>query len=239
VQGTASNNYPLRGGKNTLWEGGTRVAGAVAGPGIPPSSVPNAAKFHATDWLPTLVSRASGKDWHSFIKTGEPPYLPGDGVDNWSALSNGVSTARDWLLLETHQNASSLVHGHGLIIGDWKIIKIGPASPNVEDGWWPAPGTDPNMTTYLLKCGARQPPNPAPSAQCVQDFCLFNITADPCEYFNVAADHPQVVSTMLAQLAVYSAMAVPQETPNGCTMSKVPVGQGSFSFVPCDWVPQL
>ena len=34
-EGTASNNYPLKGGKKTIWEGGTRVAGLVSGWGIP------------------------------------------------------------------------------------------------------------------------------------------------------------------------------------------------------------
>jgi arylsulfatase A-like enzyme len=33
-EGTASSNFPLRGGKNTLWEGGTRVIGMVRGPGV-------------------------------------------------------------------------------------------------------------------------------------------------------------------------------------------------------------
>ena len=33
-EGTQSNNFPMRGGKNTLWEGGTRVVAAVRGPSI-------------------------------------------------------------------------------------------------------------------------------------------------------------------------------------------------------------
>ena len=91
-EGTWSSNFPLRGGKNTLWEGGTRVVGAVRGPGIPRGAASDAArsggrraavapltppavrqvsyeKFHATDWLPTLVAMASGRPCTSRPRT--------------------------------------------------------------------------------------------------------------------------------------------------------------------------
>jgi arylsulfatase A-like enzyme len=60
-EGTWSSNFPLRGGKNTIWEGGTRVVGAIRGPGIPKGGKETFEKFHATDWLPTLVSMAAGE----------------------------------------------------------------------------------------------------------------------------------------------------------------------------------
>ena len=125
-EGSMSNNFPLRGGKNTIWEGGTRVIGAIAGPGVafsgqqttndniarlrgfnmaphrdlrcvlrPSTYVPGAGcktrresrikklnpisfvidfsgqftyeKWHATDWLPTLVSMAAGSSWSNFV----------------------------------------------------------------------------------------------------------------------------------------------------------------------------
>jgi arylsulfatase A-like enzyme len=58
-EGDAASNFPLRGGKNTLWEGGTRVVGMVRGPGVAVGAV-SSAYVHASDWLPSLVSMATG-----------------------------------------------------------------------------------------------------------------------------------------------------------------------------------
>jgi arylsulfatase A-like enzyme len=125
-EGTQSNNFPLRGGKNTLFEGGTRVVGFVAGAGIVKKGYALHEKVHATDWLPSLVSMATGgQDFRKFAPAGEPPYLLGDGVDVWATLSSGAPSPRDWLLLETHPEPHT-VHGDAIIVGDWKIYRRGP-----------------------------------------------------------------------------------------------------------------
>lgn len=62
------------------------------------------------------------------------------------------------------------------------------------------------------------------------------MTADPCEYFDVAAAHPDVVASLVARLETFSATAVPPEAGSGCATKKVTVGE-SYSFVPCDWRP--
>ena len=108
-EGTQSNNYPLRGGKNTLFEGGTRVVGLVAGAGVVKTGYTLHEKVHATDWLPSLVSMATGgQDFRKFAPAGEPPYLLGDGIDVWDTLSTGAPSPRDWLLLETHPTAHTV-----------------------------------------------------------------------------------------------------------------------------------
>lgn len=57
----AASNYPLRGVKNTLWEGGVRGAALLWSPLIKqPSRVANQT-FHIADWLPTLYSAAGGE----------------------------------------------------------------------------------------------------------------------------------------------------------------------------------
>jgi arylsulfatase B/arylsulfatase I/J len=48
-------NYPLRGEKATIWQGGVRSAGFITGPGIPKNSSSDQL-FHVTDWLPTVLS---------------------------------------------------------------------------------------------------------------------------------------------------------------------------------------
>ena len=71
------NNWPLRGRKATLWEGGTRAVGFVRGAGIAPhlaGSVSHA-MMHAVDWLPTLAAAVGAPI--------DPGTMGIDGVDLW------------------------------------------------------------------------------------------------------------------------------------------------------------
>ena len=246
-ENTFSNNFPMRGGKNTLFEGGTRVVGMVRGPGVAVGAVSHS-PVHVTDWLPSLVSMATGgADFRQFAPPGEPPYEAGDGLDVWSSIASGGSSPspRDWVLLEAHRGATYLTHGDGLIVGDWKLLQVGPQCPVMENSWIPPPGQNASVTPYFLQCGGANGPRvgPAPNAtQCnYPRACLFNITGDPCEYDDVAAAHPDVVATLQARLATLSATAVPPIVPAGCMPRIVQVrasdGGLAPAYQPCDAPP--
>jgi arylsulfatase A-like enzyme len=80
---SGGNNWPLRGNKDTVWEGGVRGNGFVTGWGVPESlkNTTNTGLMHVTDWLPTLAHIANvsigsvGECW-----TGERLC---DGVCRW------------------------------------------------------------------------------------------------------------------------------------------------------------
>ncbi len=234
-EGTSSNNFPLRGGKNTIWEGGTRVSAFVAGAGVQNAGTTTFAPVHVTDWLPTLVTMASGQNWTNYIAPDEPPYLLGDGMDVWDTIATGA-TVRDWVLLETHPpGANNRVHGDALIVGDMKLIRWNSTMPQDENGWFPPPGQDPSKIIYKglpTPCGA--PPKTVDPHECNSNFCLFNITADPCEYTDLSKQMPGVVSQLQARLATFSATAVPPIQPDGCAMTKLYFSDGSFAWQPCD-----
>ncbi len=125
-EGTWSSNYPMRGGKNTLWEGGTRVVCAVRGPWVGSDLVGTRsyAPVHVTDWLPTILHAASGDAaWRRALPPDEPPFLDGDGIDVMATLRTGVRV-RTELLLETHPRGGDSVHGQGLIVDGWKILHL-------------------------------------------------------------------------------------------------------------------
>ena len=82
------NNYPLRGGKFTLWEGGVRTHAFVFSPNtdLIPASLRGSAyhhMVHVSDWYPTVLE-AMGLDMPA--DTG--PYDL-DGVSFWSAMLGG------------------------------------------------------------------------------------------------------------------------------------------------------
>ena len=54
----SGRNYPLRGGKMTVFEGGTRVRGFINGKSLKPYVYDG--MFHAVDWMPTILHAAIG-----------------------------------------------------------------------------------------------------------------------------------------------------------------------------------
>jgi hypothetical protein len=75
-------NWPYRGQKHEIFEGGCRVAGWINGGLLPPElrGTTSSALIHVTDFLPTFANLAGGLAL---------PTLPLDGVDQWDCLTKG------------------------------------------------------------------------------------------------------------------------------------------------------
>lgn len=86
------SNAPLRGVKNTLFEGGIRSVGFIYSPLLVQSARVSTDLIHVTDWLPTLFSAAGGD-----IGILDPDL---DGIDQWSSLVSVVWLDLKYLVLE-------------------------------------------------------------------------------------------------------------------------------------------
>ncbi|GFR73116.1 arylsulfatase B [Elysia marginata] len=196
--GDACINYPLRGGKWTLWEGGVRgVAFVTGGKNIVlDRGAVNRELMHVTDWFPTLVGVAGG----DFNGT-----KPLDGVDQWDSLSTGASTTRKWVLHNI--DSKNKKKGKKLFpdtfdtriraairVGKYKLITGNPGWGK----WVPPPET--NSSIVEIK-------------ESKKNLWLFNIDKDPEERRDLSAKKPKVVKRILKLLQKVNSKALPPFFP--------------------------
>jgi hypothetical protein len=114
---TPTSNRPLRGGKATMFEGGTRVPGIIVWPGIAAAGSRSDAIIQSEDYYPTLLEALALKpaegqrfDGHSILPALKGDALAGKAVFQYFPHNPGVP---DWLppAVSVHRD-------------DWKLIRI-------------------------------------------------------------------------------------------------------------------
>jgi arylsulfatase B/arylsulfatase I/J len=196
IAASASSNWPLRGGKTTLFEGGVRAIGFLNGGAnfIPAAArgTKRSALMHAVDLLPTLIGIVN-----------ETAGQGTDGVNQWKYITTGsYDTAADERTelpvnilphcdaCTTAPHAGGVAPSYSAIIqGDMKLID---GYVGYSDGWWHNGGADGNYTRE----------NATDTADKLH---LFNLTADPNERNNLAKQLPDVVTKLKARIAFYAA----------------------------------
>ncbi|KAK8765896.1 hypothetical protein V5799_007325 [Amblyomma americanum] len=229
VDNSAGSNWPLRGTKGTLWEGGVRGVAFVWSTFIRRPHVAHQL-MHITDWLPTLYAAAGGK----VDDLGDI-----DGINMWDTLiADNVSPRTEILLnIDPVWNMSALrYHGYKLVEGSLARGRY--------DGWYIAsePGMQPgnanrirsqffsNPGSFNTKCAAartiramgRSMPTHRPdelfvlcgrnngtSCHPMRRPCLFNIDSDPCELDNIAKEHPDILDFLQLRMKQYKKKMVP------------------------------
>ncbi|XP_077991902.1 arylsulfatase B-like [Glandiceps talaboti] len=165
------NNWPLRGSKLTLWEGGTRAVTFVHGNMLEKTGYINNEMMHVVDWYPTLVKLAGG---HT------EPHM--DGMNIWDTISKGDPSPRTEFVYNI-DTLSDPPH-QAIRVGDYKLI-VGKAG-NPGD-WVPPPEYNSNQGIEDGRIGKAS-------------VMLFNIRDDPTEHHNLADTMPAKVAKLKARL---------------------------------------
>ena len=175
----SSNNFPLKGGKYSDFEGGIRVNALASGGWIPSNRRGTVSKdlIHISDWYATFLDIA-GLDIAD--KQAEKAGLPlVDGISQRDVLLGSKHNLRTSI----HVSEECLIEGHmKLVMGSQPMCMWqGPTYPN-------ATGVQPTFLPKGMVCN-----------DCV-DGCLFDIFADPTEHHDLAIEKSATLEAMKARL---------------------------------------
>ncbi|XP_069677744.1 arylsulfatase B-like [Periplaneta americana] len=218
------SNFPFRGIKATLWEGGVRGVGLIWSPLLSDPGRVSEKMMHVSDWLPTLYSAAGG-DVSNLTSM--------DGVNQWRSLVEDTESPRTEVLLNIDEKAKTAAYR----FGQWKLV-IGSFGKNGSyDEYFGEHGRSTSNPVYnisslvnsqawksisasqstvsdnqiqQLRKLASVTCSKGGSYQRVSDCnpslnkmpCLFNVLSDPCETKNVA-DYNKNLATNIYNRLVY------------------------------------
>ena len=196
--GGGANNYPLRGGKLTDWQGGIRVNAFVSGGYLPEKMRGQKTEgyIHLADWYATFCAIAGVDPTDERAAKAKLP--PIDSMNMWPLISGQTTDSPRQDIPASHNT---------LISGNYKIL-----TGNIDQAGWTGPQY-PNTT------------NPAGGIKAIEHCgdtgCLFNIMEDPEERVNLAEKEPDTLKMMQQKLAKYQATYFNPERgrawPGACT----------------------
>ncbi|XP_078360451.1 arylsulfatase B-like [Oculina patagonica] len=188
-------NWPLRGHKGSLWEGGVRGVGFVHGKMLQKTGVKCTELLHVTDWYPTLLSLAG-------IAENDTSLPPLDGFNIWQTISEGAPSPRTEILLNidvpssSGQNHFNWHQGSAIRVDDMKLLM------SVRNLTWYKPPeissdhkNHQNLGDYVGHHTIK--------------VALYNITADPTEQEDLSTKLPDVVKKLQDRVQYYMESLVP------------------------------
>ncbi|XP_074546878.1 arylsulfatase B [Halichoeres trimaculatus] len=213
---SGGSNWPLRGRKWSLWEGGIRGVGFVSSPLLKQHGTVSRELIHISDWLPTLVSLAGGK------LNGTQPL---DGFNVWNTISKGFASPR----LELLHNIDPRYVDIAPCPGRWRQLAL---AQGLQGGSWSKSGFNvsihaairssnwklltgyPGCDVWFPKpegnvSGTATPGDDPPSL-----VKLYDIEKDPEERKDVSLLYPTVVDYLLSRLKHYHDSSVPINYPD-------------------------
>lgn len=156
-----ANNYPLKGGKSSDWQGGVRVNAFVSGGHLPTKmrNKTSTGYIHIADWYATFCGLA-GVD-PTDTKAAKANLPPIDSLNMWPLISGTNSTSPRVDIPLTYET---------LISGDYKIL-----TGSINDNGW----TGPHYPNSTHRVGGDK--------ECGHAGCMYNIKEDPLEHHDLAS----------------------------------------------------
>jgi len=199
ARGKTNPNYPLKGHKNTIYEGGTKVPGFLFSPLINRGRGGSrySGLLHMVDFLPTLLDIAGGVGEAEALPQG---HLPLDGVSQWRALTGqSKQKPRDMIVYNIDDLSLPPIlagptiyekYQTGIRVGRYKLI-------------WGQPG--------MLKRGHHNPGNSnGPLENEMQTLEMYDLEDDPGETINLALRRSSIKERLQQKvLELYPSMVPP------------------------------